>query len=240
MSHHHALDITDTLVSALEGALDLDYAKNHIRSLTDADDNLIAIWIEAATSYFFEQTGRSPLTQTRIALLDQFPFYGVSASCARIELPHPPLQSVTNVQYLDANGVLRSFNDGGSPLTNYFTYTAPVGDYAACGPVEPIYGMTWPQARCQTGSVRITYTCGYASDADGVPPLIRNILCFLVAHFDQFRSAVHEARRGQVLELPYGIETLMDAFKFTAQSTQILRVHGGWHSYAVGPWGPWV
>ena len=121
MSHHHALDITDTLVSALEGALDLDYAKNHIRSLTDADDNLIAIWIEAATSYFFEQTGRSPLTQTRIALLDQFPFYGVSASCARIELPHPPLQSVTNVQYLDANGVLRSFNDGGSPLTNYFT-----------------------------------------------------------------------------------------------------------------------
>jgi hypothetical protein len=222
----------DSFVSSTAGgdqsvqAVAIDYAKAHLRALGDIDSALYAVYIDAAASYFFEQTSRSPLTQTRDLLLDAFPFLGASGRYARIELPHPPLQSVVSVQYIDQNGVLQNFTDGASPATNFFTWLAPGGDYATVGFVEPLYGKPWPIARDQSGSVRIRYKCGYGDDSTSVPALVTQILCLLVAHFDQFRGAVHEARKGQVLELPYGIEATIEAFKQTAKTNQLLRRYG--------------
>lgn len=203
-------------------AVTLDYVQQHVRALGQTDADLLSVYIDAATSYFFEQTSRSPLTQTRMLLLDCFPFVGASGAAARIELPHPPLQKVLSIRYPDSTGTMQSFV-GGSPSANLFTYTAPVGDYATCGSVEPIYGQPWPQARWQTGGVQITYTCGYGDTPGAVPALVRGIICLLVAHFDTFRSAVHEARKGQVLELPYGVEYMLNGFKYSAKSAQLLR-----------------
>lgn len=228
---HRTLTLSDSLISTVAGgspavqALTLAYAKLHIRALGTADDTLIAMWIDAAASYFAEQTGRPPLWETRQAGLDAFPFVGACGSDARIELPHPPLQSVTSVQYIDGGGILQSFDDGGSPATPFWRAVTYDGPYARRGFVEPIYGKTWPTARCETDAVRIVYTGGYGDTAADVPALVRGILCYLVAHFDTFRSAVHEARRGQVLELPYGVQMMMDGFKYSALPSQVLREH---------------
>jgi hypothetical protein len=233
----------DNFVSTVQGgspanqAVTLSYAQQHVRALGQIDAAQISVFIDAATSYFFEQTSRSPLTQTREFWLDRFPFIGAMGRGARIELPHPPLQSVLSVQYIDSTGVLRNFNDGGSPATNLFTTVIPAGDYAVPGFVEPLYGKTWPIARDQTGSVKIRYKCGYGDTAAAVPALVRGILCLLIAHFDTFRSAVHEARRGQVIELPYGVEVTMDAFKKTAASAQVLRDYGYASPYAIAVGG---
>ena len=215
------LTLSDTLISTAVGqALTLDYAKQHIRALGDADDALIAVYIDAAASYFMEQTGRALLTETRQAGLAAFPFIGSSGSAARIELPHPPLIDVTSVSYIDADGVLQSFDDGGSPATPYWRAVPYAGPYARRGFVEPNYGLTWPTARAETDAVRILYTCGYGDTADHVPPLVRGILCYLVSHFDTFRSAGAERA---VSEVPYGVGMMLDGFKYSAYPSQVLR-----------------
>lgn len=237
----HELTLTDSLISTVAGgsppvqALTLAYAKLHIRSLGTTDDTLISVYIDAAASYFEEQTGRQLLTATREAWLDAFPFIGANGADARIELPHPPLQSVTSVKYIDSNGVLQSFT-GGSPVANLFRISAPVGPYAKRGIVEPISGGVWPTARAETGAVRIQYVCGYGSSMTAIPPLVRGILCYLVGHFDTFRTAVHEARRGQVLELPYGVQMMMDGFKYSALPSQVLRTQVWPYTGMVQPW----
>jgi uncharacterized phiE125 gp8 family phage protein len=219
------LTITDSLISSITdsspsvSALTLAYAKEHIRSLGTSDDTLIQVYINQATSYFEEQTGRQLLTATREAWLNAFPFIGASGGYARIELPKPPLQSVVSVKYIDSAGTLQSYR-GGSPLADLFTISAPAGPYARRGFVEPIYGGVWPIARAQTGAVRIQYTCGYGTSMASIPPLIRGILCFLVGHFDTFRSAGVEQA---VSELPFGVTQMMDGFKYSALPSQVLR-----------------
>ncbi len=221
------LELTDTFISSVAGgsppvmALTLDYAKLHIRALNAADDVLITVNITGSASYFSEQTGRPLLTETRELWLDAFPFIGASGMHARIELPHPPLQTVLSVEYIDQNGVLQSFTDGGSPPTNLFTFSAPVGDYARRGTVEPLYGLCWPIARRQTGAVRIRYTCGYGDGPDDMPALARGVLCYLVANFDQVRQAA-PFRTGYG-DFPTGIENVMAGFKYSALPSQVLR-----------------
>jgi uncharacterized phiE125 gp8 family phage protein len=227
----HDLALTDSLISTVAGgsppvqALTLAYAKLHIRALGTADDALLSVYIDAAASYFESQTGRQLLTATREAWLDAFPFIGASGIDARIELPHPPLQSVVSVQYIDGDGAVQSFTDAASPAANRFTVSAPAGPYARRGFVEPIAGQSWPIARRETSAVRLRYACGYGDTPDDIPPLARGVLCYLVGHFDTFRTAVHEARRGAVLELPYGVQMMMDGFKFSALPSQVLRAH---------------
>jgi uncharacterized phiE125 gp8 family phage protein len=222
-----SLSFTDTLISSMAdasppvSALTLAYAKQHIRALGTADDTLTAVRIDAAAMYFERVTGRQLLTATREAWLDAFPFLGASGACARIELPHPPLQSVVSVSYLTDAGVLQSYT-GGSPVANLYRISAPAGPYAARGWVEPIGGGVWPIAGSSTGSVRIRYTCGYGNTPDDIPALARGVLCFLVAHFDTFPSAVQEAR-GQVLELPFGVQAMIDGFRYSALPSQVLR-----------------
>jgi uncharacterized phiE125 gp8 family phage protein len=222
------LRMSDTLVSSVEtgspavSALTLAYAKLHIRALGTADDTLTAVRINAAASYFSEQTGRPILTETRQAGLDAFPFVGATGNAARIELPHPILQGVTSVKYIDANGVLQSFT-GGSPVAPLWRAVTYAGPYGGRGYVEPLYGQSWPIARCETDSVRILYTCGYGSTPESVPALVRGVLCYLIAHFDTFPSATQEA---SVSELPLGLTQMMNAFKYSAYPSQVLREVG--------------
>jgi uncharacterized phiE125 gp8 family phage protein len=213
----------------------VDFAKQHIRALGSADDLLVEGWIWAAAGYLEEQTGRQFAgTCTREAWLDAFPsVVGAPPRYGRIELPRPPLQAVVSVTYIAGDGTETVFEDTStSPATQAYHVTAPAGDYARPGTIEPASGYSWPQARCESGAVRIRYTCGYGPTADDTPPLVRNMICSLVAYFDQFRVAVHEARRGQVLELPYGIAYMMQGFKYASMATTVLRDPS--HAYGYG------
>ncbi len=230
------IQTTETVITPADGpAITLEYVKSHIRAFTDVDDVLIKVWIDAATQYFMEKSGRPPLTEVRELWLDAFPCGGLwpfrPYDVQQIELPHPPLQEVLAVEYLDSTGALVPFSDGASPETVFWQYGAPAGPYARRGWVRPIPGKSWPSAMADPAAARIRYRCGYGDTAEDVPELVRGILCYLVAHFDQFRGAVHEARRGQVLELPYGVQAMLDGFKGTALPSQVLRqgtLYGGW------------
>ena len=137
-------------------------------------------------------------------------------------MPKPPLLSVTSVKYIDTSGVLQSFR-GGSPIADLFTINAPSGPYCRRGFVEPIYGGSWPVARAETGAVRIRYTCGYGLTMESIPPLIRGVLCYLVAHFDTYRSGTQEQA---VAAIPLGVQNMLDGFKYSAYPSQVLRQLG--------------
>jgi|SRR6476469_5522092 len=227
------LTITDTLITAPEEApLTLDYVKQHVKALGDYDDLLIQTFIEAATNYFEEQTGRQLITATREAWIDAFPFCGQSGKLARIELPKPPLISVESVKYIDGDGTLQTFT-GGSPVADLFRISAPAGPYARRGFVEPLSGGTWPTTRCETGAVRIRYTCGYGDTPDEIPALIRNALCCLVGTFDTYRSGSSERT---VSAVPFGVQMMLDGFKYSALPSQVLRQYGSWVPQATAWW----
>lgn len=217
------------ITSPAQPAMTVDHARRHIKALTISDDVLIRGWIEAARHYFEEQTGRQIITATHEVWLDAFPCGG------RIELPHPPLQSVVSVLYVDSTGALASFSDGGSPDVPSYAVKAPQGPYAQRGWIEPLYGTAWPTARCESGAVRIQYTSGYGDTPEDVPELVTAILCFLVAHFDRFRGAVEDQTRG-LIPVPYGVQMMLDGFKYSALSTQQLR------SFSLSGFGavPWL
>lgn len=205
----------------------VDHARRHIKALTVSDDVLIAGWIQAAASYFEEQTGRQIITATRELWIDSFPYGG------RIELPHPPLQSVLSVLYVSSDGTLVSFGDGGSPDVPSYAVKAPQGPYAARGWIEPNYGLSYPIARTESGAVRIQYTCGYGDTEADVPDLVTAVLCWMIGHFDRFRLAVEHQTHGTLAEIPFGVQMMMDGFKYSALPSQQLR---GLYVPATGTW----
>lgn len=197
--------------------IDAEYAKLHLRSLSDVEDELIDAWIMAATQYFEEQTGRPIMKATWEYWLDAFPWG------TKIELPHPPLVSVSSVTYIASDGTSTSFDDGASPATTLWRVNAPSGVYARRGWIEPLTGSVWPSGVITeyAGAVRIRYVAGYADTSDEVPAIIKAALLLLVGHFEQFRSEVHAGESLQ--ELPFGAAQIMDAFKHSAKSSQVLH-----------------
>ncbi len=231
------IDPVDSLIAApVVPPMTVGYARRHIRSLTATEDGLIATWIQAAAQYFEGMTGRQIITATRESWMDAFPGYlGIGpadiiplgafwpqwGTTTRIELPRPPLQSVISVTYVDGTGVVQTVDDGGSPATPTYLVKAPQGPYARRGWIEPKVGTSWPLARYEGGAVRIQYICGYGDTVETVPALVTGILCYLVAHYDQHREAVHESR--WAIEVPYGVQAMIEEFKYSAMPSHVAR-----------------
>lgn len=211
--------VPTVIVGPAQPPMEVDYARRHIKSLGISDDVLIAHWIQAAASYFEEQTGRPIITRTYELWLNGFP--GCSG---RIELPNPPLQSVESIVYRDDAGADATFDDD-----NYRVST-PAGPYARRGWIELANGSEWPStASTSTTSltaVKVQYVAGYGDAPSDVPALITGILCFLVGHFDQYRSAAVDQQRGNVVPLPMGVDQMLAGFKYSAR--QSLQMRGTW------------
>lgn len=101
--------------------------------------------------------GRAIVTQTWEMKLRSFPLrtdriYGD----VRMLIPLPPLQSVSSITYIDADGVTQTLASS--------EYTVIVGSNA----VVPAYGKTWPGTRDVPEAVTVTFVAGYGT-ADDVP-----------------------------------------------------------------------
>lgn len=122
-----------------------------------AEDDLITSFIASARSEAETRTGRALITQTWTLYLDHFPESG------EIDLPRPPLQSVTSVQYIDTDGV----------LTTLATSEYTVDTSGELGRVHLAYDKSWPDVRIERNAVRVEYVAGYGAASD-VPEDIRS------------------------------------------------------------------
>lgn len=127
---------------------------------TDPSDALLTAFIGAVVGSLDPASdgwlGRALARQTWELRLDSFP-------SGAITFPYPPLSTVTSVKYDDADGVEQTLvADTDYRLFDGTPYKSRI---------EPVYGGTWPTARCDSESVRIRFVAGYADG--GVPGAIK-------------------------------------------------------------------
>jgi uncharacterized phiE125 gp8 family phage protein len=170
--------MTKVITAVATEPITLLEAKNHVRVDDDADDNYITLLITAAREYCEGYTGRALATQTLEEQLDAFP-------CADyIELPRPPLQSVTSVKYTDS---------GGTETTMTVTTQYVVDADSTVGRIVLPYGVTWPTATLSTvNPIKIRYTAGYYA-SNLIPKSIKQAMLLLIGHWYKNREAVGEA-----------------------------------------------
>lgn len=148
-------------------------AKSHLRVDISDDDTLIDAYVKAARQYVEEELGRALITQTWDYTLDEFPSDG-----SAIQLPKPPLVSVTSVSYVDTSGVTQTLSS-----SNYIVNTGTLK-----GEITLAYGASWPATREQAKAVTARFVAGYGA-ASAVPESIRTAVRLALGDFYDLRSA---------------------------------------------------
>lgn len=175
-------------------AVTLEDAKRHLRATGAEQDALITALIAAATRHLLK-TYDLVLTSTSFdvtptdelgAELDAFP-----AGDADITMPLHPLQAVTQINYVDPDGVESLWTS-----SNYVVDTATLR-----GRVRLAYDASYPDTRRQPGAVVLAATFGYGDDADDVPENLKHAIRLLVGHWYENREAVAAGVTTKELEM---------------------------------------
>ena len=121
-------------------------AKDHLRVDHTEQDTLITGLIAAATEAVEVFTGRQLVAATWQMRLDAFwPGY--------LWLPHPPLLSISSIQYVDENGDTQTLSSS--------TYDVNVN--GLIGQLYLAYGQSWPTTLGHPNSVIVTYMAGHGA-----------------------------------------------------------------------------
>lgn len=129
---------------------DLAYVRDlHLRSANGSvEDQYIERLMAASVMHGEHFTQRAWMPQTRSLTLPYFPDV--------IEIPYPPLISVSSVEYVDGDGTTQTLD------TTEYQVHAPYGPYAQPGTVKMLGGASWPSTDANRyDAVTITFSCGY-------------------------------------------------------------------------------
>lgn len=183
----------------------VEEALAHLRVDFEDDNALIQDLLIAAREKAEEFTWRAFLTQTWDLYLDAFPGSTPNAQSGiwgggRIELPMPPLQSVTGVYYTP-DGLSEQTLSAGS----YHVDT--IGEP---GGVVLKMGYTWPSDTLQAvNGVRVRFVAGWATVEDVPKRLVQGIKLIL-GHFYENREGIMVGQGFSTMELPMGIRWVME------------------------------
>jgi uncharacterized phiE125 gp8 family phage protein len=166
--------------------------KAHLRVDITDDDVQIGSLVTAAREQLETDTRRALVTQTWDLVLDAFPRE------AKLELPLPPLASVTSITYKDADGITQTF-----PAGNYVVAVSEI-----FGRIVLKSGFTWPSTTLWSAdAVAVRFVAGYGGAA-AVPQTAKQAILLLVGHWYENREAVVVAGV-TAREVPMGYERLM-------------------------------
>ena len=151
-------------------------AKSHLRVTTSADDTLIDAMVKAARVYFEESLlGRALITQTWDYYLDGWP-----ASNA-IQIPKPPLASVTHVKYTDEDGTQSTFSSSDYSVDTDSFFGRVVLDADASWPADNLHPKN---------PIVIRFVAGYGTAGSDLPEDIWHGLKIMVADLYEARETV--------------------------------------------------
>lgn len=143
-------------------------AKTHMRIDHDGDDAYIAGLIAGARDFLQSVCGKTFFTTTYTLKLDRFP------TDDYIDMPMPPLATVTSISYEDTAGDTQTFSSA--------SYT--VDTYPEPGRIYVDRSVGWPSVYDQRNAVTIVYTAGYAT----VPDNIKQAVLLLTAEWYENRE----------------------------------------------------
>jgi len=167
--------------------------KLHLRVDHTTDDTLIDSLIIAARQRVENVTWRALVTQTLELTLDAWP------EGNKIDLPRPPLQSVTSVTYTDSAGAAVVW---GSANYQVITQGTP-------GRIVPAYGVSWPSVTLRAANgIAVRYVAGYGLAA-AVPDLLKAAIKLLVGHWYENREATVVGAGMTATPLPLAVESIL-------------------------------
>jgi uncharacterized phiE125 gp8 family phage protein len=150
--------------------------------------------IAASRTIVERHTRRALLTQTWELQLEEFP------DDDEIELPLPPLQSVTSITYKDTAGAWQTL------AAASYVVDAPAGPVAERGRVSLAYGQQWPSTYDEEVAVKIRFVAGYGSAASSVPRDIQAAVLLWVGD-------LYDARCGGSARNTDAIEALLSSYR---------------------------
>jgi len=176
----------------------------------------LALLISAARGDAEEFTGMLFVEQTWDVFTDGFP----CSSQEALVLPIRPLQSITTLKYTDTEGAVQTLSSTSSP-TLASKFTLDNKDWKRKPRIVPAYNESWPSTRAVPNAVEIRVVAGFALDntsdnkAANVPPLIRQAIKLLAAHYFENREAsVADAAQRQD-EIALGYSHILGRFRLT-------------------------
>ncbi|CAK0778981.1 conserved hypothetical protein [Gammaproteobacteria bacterium] len=170
-------------------------AKTHLRVTGTDDDTYIDTLVKAARLSIEVQTGRALITQTLKVTLDRFPRERY------LELPRPPLASVSSVAYVDPNGVNQTFAAA--------SYT--VDTLSQPGRIVLNETYNWPDTSLVANAVTITFIAGYGAAGTAVPADLLLAMKLLIGHWYSNREVASGAAASA--ELPKMFDYLLWPYK---------------------------
>jgi len=129
-----------------EYPVSLDLARQHVRVTGTSRDELLTLYLGAATGRVERFLGRSLIDQTWDYHLDAFPTDG-----SAIDIPMPPLIEIVGLFYSDGSG--------GETEVDSADYVQGVAMDGA-GLIVPTSG-SWPTAPTEPSAVRLRFRAGY-------------------------------------------------------------------------------
>lgn len=171
----------------------LDEAKAHLRVEITDDDDLISRLITAAREDAEEWQGRAYITQTLRLTLDRFPW-----GDGPIWLPRPPVQSVTQIAYVDSAGVQQ--------IVDPSIYRVDTAHEPAR--IVPDTDQSWPDDElAPVAAVTVDYVAGYGDVGADVPAAIRQAILLILGHLYENREDVVIGR--SVIRIPMASQHLL-------------------------------
>lgn len=176
-------------------------AKTHCRVDHTADDTFIDTLISTARRWCEDYRNSTAYTTTWTLKLDCFPSrdaaYG-SLETGRIDLPRPPIASVTSVAYVDSDGNNQTVSASDYVLDNSGNMS---------GAIYPAYGVSWPSPREQKNAVTVVYVAGHATTA-AISPAFKHAVKLLVGHWYENREGVLTGTISK--EIEFAVKALLD------------------------------
>lgn len=162
-------------------------------STNTTGDPLLNMLIASARQYAEAILQRYLITQTIDCYLDCFDDW---------EIKLPPLQSVSEITYVDTEGVTQTI-DASEYLVDAVSVPARI---------TPAYGEVWPIPRTQNNAVKIRFIAGYGT-ASAVPQCIKNWMLLRIKQLYDQQGTVNVGN-GTVSEFPYSlVDGLLDPEK---------------------------
>lgn len=144
-------------------------AKKHLGVSHQEDDILIKGLIQAARQSAEIKTHRQIMTATVVATFDRFPEYKTP-----FNLPRGQFNSLLRVEWFDETNTGTQFD-----VTDFETFGPR--DYTRIVPTD-----NWPDA-CK---VEIEWTCGFGTEPENVPQLLRQGMLLTLSHFYEVREPI--------------------------------------------------
>lgn len=193
------MDLTRTVAPTMT-SINVALVKAGKRIRHGSENDLIEFWIRAADEYVEKRTNLALMEQTFVLRLRRV--------LPAVQLPRPPLKSITSVKYAVTGGTEQVLSDPDDRVR--IDRMLPTID---TGLVE------------QAGTMEIEYVVG-ADEPDKVPAALRQATYLLAAHYVTSREAVYfEPRIMQVEKtISFGVDQICKEHRIPNATD----LNGGW------------